>query len=177
MPIPWVTLIYHQVQIFHTMPLWLKLIILLKLECHKDSWHSAWAWKKTTSGFFFFLVGYISTFYVFFPIRTIYFNSRKCYLQHANTKVKTEMCFEDIISELPGEILFPLAVIIALKICDNRSRVFNSVFLNSHLYQIKSICYFLNSCTVVFLPEVKVLFLTVLSSGLSCDVHGSTQFL
>lgn len=25
------------------------------------------------------------------------------------------MCFEDIISEIPGEILFPLAVIIALK--------------------------------------------------------------
>lgn len=125
----------------------------------------------------FFLVTYISTFYVFFPIRTINFNLQKCYLQHANTKVKTEMCFEDIISEVPGEILFPLAVIIALKICDNRSCVFNSVFLNSHLYQIKSICYFLNSCTVVFLPEVKILFLTVLSSGPSCDVHGSTQFL
>lgn len=140
---------YHQIQIFHTMHLWLKLIILLKFECHKDSWHSAWAWRKLYLDSFF---SWLHKYFLHLLSNKNHFTltHKKCYLQHANTKVKTEMCFKDIISGVPGEILFLLAVIIALKICDNRSCIFNSIFLNSHLYQIKSICYFLNSTQLYF---------------------------
>lgn len=74
-------------------------------------------------------------------------------------KGKDNKVFAGIISKVSSETSLYSNCDYCFEIGDNRSWVFYFIVLYSHLYQIKSVCYFLNSSLVAtFLPGIQIVF-------------------